>query len=82
MENSIVTPKNPIEAKAEQLLAMLMGEVERRGYGTHETCASNSFGWSMEVHLAMEWLQRHTPEGYKLTRSVKFEVTDWVFVKL
>ncbi len=81
METNIET-KNPIDLKVEKLLEQLMGEVERRGYGTHDTMPSNSFGWSMEEHLAMEKIQRNIPEGYQLTRSVNFEVTDWVFVKL
>jgi hypothetical protein len=80
MENTTV--KNPVELKAEQLLAMLMGEVERRGYGTYSTMNSNLFGWKIEDHLAMEKIQRNPPEGYRATRKVNFEVTDWVFSKL
>jgi len=47
---------------------------------TDTSVNSNSFGWSQERHQALVSLEREGIEGVIISRSVNFEVTDWVFV--
>jgi hypothetical protein len=72
-----LTPFAQLKAK---LKAEIIENVGRKGMDTDTSVNSNSYGWSQERHQALVSLEREGIEGVIISRSVKFEVTDWLFV--
>jgi len=77
----ILTPQE----KKEQFIVNLMGKIKSRLGGSYLTikfetakCAP-SYGWSVEEYMYMPIVaERLRQEGYQVTSSVNWEVTDWV----
>jgi hypothetical protein len=70
-------PINPIHVRALELSEQLIAEISKRGYGSLSTCNTNSYGWKLNDHLAMEHLRNNQPLGYSLKCEYKHEVWDW-----
>ena len=79
----VLTP-TPQERK-EQFIVNLMNKIKSRLGGSYLTtkfetakCAP-SYGWSVEEYIYMPIVaNRLRQEGYQVTSSVNWEVTDWV----
>ena len=77
----ILTPQE----RKEQFIVNLMNKIKSRLGGSYLTtkfetakCAP-SYGWSVEEYIYMPIVaNRLRQEGYQVTSSVNWEVTDWV----
>ena len=77
----ILTPQE----RKEQFIVNLMNKIKSRLGGSYLTtkfetskCAP-SYGWSVEEYMYMPIVaDRLRQEGYQVTSSVNWEVTDWV----
>lgn len=70
----------PLQKEVEAILAQIPKEAEKYGYFSTSTADTSSYGWSRLKHTAMEYIQRNPPEGYIVSRQVRFDVTDWKIV--
>jgi len=74
------TKETPFATLKAKLKAEIVKNVSEKGIDKDSTMNSNAYGWSQERHQALVSLEREGIEGVHVSRSVNFEVTDWVFV--
>lgn len=66
----------------ELLLKEINDSLNQYGYTKISTCDTNSYGWSLEKHLAMQQISRNPPVGVHVTGTVSFGVNDWTITKV
>ena len=49
--------------------------------GTFETCNCDIYGWRSIDHLRMREIHSEGLEGFRVSYSVRYEVTDWTIYK-
>lgn len=73
--------KNELDQKVDKILECARAEIASRGYYTNSTCNTNSYGWSLLEHLAMEKIARNCPSDLNVSKNYKFEVWDWTITE-
>lgn len=61
--------------------AWILENVEKDGIVKTSSMPLDSSGWNSTVHSALVAIQADGLEGVRISREVRWEVTDWEFVK-